>query len=168
MAKEIERKFLVTSDAFKALATPTHYRQGYVPTLNGMTVRIRIAGTQGYVTFKDHAVNLTRHEFEYPIPEEDALQMLDLMCATEDGFEIAERDMQMRGPGDLEGTQQSGLPIKLAIASLAKDGILLSDARSYADLILSRDPKLEHPENAMLNAELRKDKYTVKDYSNIS
>lgn len=93
---------------------------------------------------------------------------IDLMVQTENGFELAEEDMKMRGPGDIEGTQQSGLPIKLAIASLAKDGILLSDARSYADLILSRDPRLESPQNAMLSAELRKDKYTIKDYSNIS
>jgi len=93
---------------------------------------------------------------------------IDLMVQTENGFELAEEDMKMRGPGDIEGTQQSGLPIKLAIASLAKDGILLSDARSYADSVLSRDPKLEAPQNALLVAELRKDKYTVKDFSNIS
>lgn len=60
---------------------PIHYRQGYIPTVNGMTVRVRIAGEQGYVTFKDHAVGFTRHEFEYPIPKADALQMLDLMCS---------------------------------------------------------------------------------------
>jgi len=80
MANEIEHKFLVRSDAFKHLAVGTLYRQGYIPTLNGMTVRIRLAGTQGYITMKDHAVGLTRHEFEYPIPAEEALQMLDLMC----------------------------------------------------------------------------------------
>ena len=72
MAQEIEHKFLVTSDYFKTLGKGTLYRQGYIPTRNGMTVRVRIAGTQGFVTFKDHAVNLTRHEFEYPIPEADA------------------------------------------------------------------------------------------------
>ena len=80
MGKEIEHKYLVKSTAFTELATPTYYRQGYIPTVNGMTVRIRIAGEQGYVTFKDHAVGLTRHEFEYPIPKDEALQMLELMC----------------------------------------------------------------------------------------
>ncbi len=80
MAQEIEHKYLVTSECFKELGQGTLYRQGYIPTRNGMTVRVRIAGKQGFVTFKDHAVNLTRHEFEYPIPEADAIQMLDLLC----------------------------------------------------------------------------------------
>jgi len=93
---------------------------------------------------------------------------IELMVQTENGFELAEEDMKMRGPGDIEGTQQSGLPIKLAIASLAKDGLMLSDARSYADAILSRDPKLETPQNELLRNELRKDKYIIKDYSKIS
>lgn len=98
----------------------------------------------------------------------DALQRLDLMCATENGFDIAEEDMKMRGPGDLEGTQQSGLPINLNIASLARDGILLSEARAYGEKILKADPTLETEENALLARELRKGKYNIKDYSKIS
>ena len=98
----------------------------------------------------------------------EAQQRLDLMCATEDGFEIAEQDMKMRGPGDLEGTQQSGLPISLNIASLAKDGQILTEARLYAERILDADPGLEKPQNAPLVRELRKDKYEIKDYSKIS
>jgi ATP-dependent DNA helicase RecG len=98
----------------------------------------------------------------------ESQKRLDLMCATEDGFEIAEEDMKMRGPGDLEGTQQSGLPISLNIASLARDGVILSDARGYAAHILDLDPALEKPGNAILAAELRKDKYIQKDYSKIS
>ena len=90
------------------------------------------------------------------------------MCTTENGFELAEEDLKMRGPGDLEGTQQSGLPINLSIASLARDGEILSDARTYASHILDRDPSLSLPENAPLAAELRKDKYLTKDYSKIS
>ena len=98
----------------------------------------------------------------------EAQERLDLMCATEDGFEIAEQDMKMRGPGDLEGTQQSGLPISLNIASLAKDGPLLTEARRYAEQILEADPRLENPQNEPLLRELRKDKYEIKDYSKIS
>ena len=98
----------------------------------------------------------------------EAQQRLDLMCQTEDGFEIAEQDMKMRGPGDLEGTQQSGLPISLNIASLARDGALLSDARAYANQVLDADPTLSEPRNAPLLRELRKDKYEIKDYSKIS
>lgn len=98
----------------------------------------------------------------------ESRRRLELMCATENGFDLAEEDMRMRGPGDLEGTQQSGLPIELSIASLAHDGQLLQDARSYAEHVLAHDPALESPENQLLAAELRKDKYAVRDYSKIS
>lgn len=98
----------------------------------------------------------------------ESQRRIDLLCSTEDGFVLAEEDMKMRGPGDLEGTQQSGLPISLNIASLAKDGQLLSDARHYAEQILSKDPLLEDPINTRLVGELRKDKYEIKDYSKIS
>ena len=98
----------------------------------------------------------------------ESQKRLDMMCSTEDGFVLAEEDMKMRGPGDLEGTQQSGLPISLNIASLARDGLILSDARTYADHILDLDPSLERPENALLSAELHRDKYAIRDYSQIS
>ena len=81
MAKEIEHKFLVRDNSYRTLAEGKLYRQGYIPTVNGMTVRVRIAGDQAFLTFKDHAVGLSRHEFEYPIPMDDALQLLDLMCS---------------------------------------------------------------------------------------
>ena len=74
----------------------------------------------------------------------------------------------MRGPGDLEGTQQSGLPVSLKLASLAKDGRLLSEARACAQKVLDADPGLSSPRNALLAEELRKDKYQIKDYSRIS
>ncbi len=89
MGMEIERKFLVRSDRFKEEAAQAagcngdagvYYRQGYVPTLNGTTVRIRIAGDKGFITIKDRAVGFSRHEFEYSIPREEAEQMLELMC----------------------------------------------------------------------------------------
>ena len=98
----------------------------------------------------------------------EAIQRLELMCSTENGFEIAEEDMKMRGPGDLEGTQQSGLPISLNISSLAKDGQILSEARAYAQKVLDEDPTLDSPKNARLLHELRKEKYQIKDYSRIS
>ena len=98
----------------------------------------------------------------------ESQKRIDLLCATDNGFEIAEEDMKMRGPGDLEGTQQSGLPIALNIASLSKDGLLLAQARDYAQKVLNNDPGLEFPVNRLLAAELRKDKYNIKDYSKIS
>ena len=98
----------------------------------------------------------------------ESQKRLDLLCATENGFELAEEDLKLRGPGDLEGTQQSGLPISLNIASLAKDGLILSDARGYAQHILDQDPGLAAVKNAPLAAELQRDKYVTKDYSQIS
>ena len=74
----------------------------------------------------------------------------------------------MRGPGDLEGTQQSGLPISLNIASLARDGIILNTARDWADSVLKDDPALTADKNQLLRKELRKEKYQIKDYSKIS
>ena len=99
---------------------------------------------------------------------EESRKRIDLLCQTEDGFVLAEEDMKMRGPGDLEGTQQSGLPIELTIASLAKDGTILSDAREYASHILEQDPDLSQLKNRQLALELRKDKYFRQDYSKIS
>ena len=98
----------------------------------------------------------------------ESQKRLALLCATENGFELAEEDLKMRGPGDLEGTQQSGLPISLNIASLAKDGLILADARNYASLILEADPTLSEERNALLAAELRRDKYLTDDFSRIS
>ena len=93
---------------------------------------------------------------------------LEFLCGTENGFDLAEEDMKMRGPGDLEGTQQSGLPINLNIASLAKDGMILQAARGYAERVLAEDPTLEQPQNRLLRIELSKGKYDIKDYSKIS
>jgi ATP-dependent DNA helicase RecG len=98
----------------------------------------------------------------------DSQKRLDLLVATENGFELAEEDMKLRGPGDLEGTMQSGLPIALNIASLAKDGLILNDARGYAQHILEQDPTLSAEKNAPLAHELQRDKYQTKDYSRIS
>ena len=113
----------------------------------------------------DESYCILVHDFK---TSKEARARLELMCNTNDGFEIAEEDMKMRGPGDLEGTQQSGLPIKLGIASLAKDGLMLNEARVYADKVLEADPKLELPVNKLLAEELRKGKYDIKDYSKIS
>lgn len=104
---------------------------------------------------------------DYKVSRESQ-ERLELMCRTENGFEIAEEDLKMRGMGDLAGTQQSGLPITLNIASLAQDGILLGQARAYAQKVLDADPTLSEPVNASLARELRKDKYVVRDYSQIS
>lgn len=95
----------------------------------------------------------------------ESRKRLDLMCETENGFEIAEEDMKMRGPGDLDGTMQSGLPVSLKIASLASDGGMLAQARSYAEMVLERDPTLTLERNALLAAGVGEE---IRDYSKIS
>ncbi len=91
----------------------------------------------------------------YKLAEETRKRM-EIMVRTTDGFEIAEADMKIRGPGDLEGTQQSGLPFDLKIASLSKDGRILQIARDLAQEILDSDPALEKPENQILTRQLTK------------
>ncbi|MEI6276261.1 MAG: ATP-dependent DNA helicase RecG [Prolixibacteraceae bacterium] len=84
----------------------------------------------------------------------ESRQRLQTMVATNDGFEIAEADMRLRGPGDLEGTQQSGLAFDLRISNLAKDGQILQYARDKAEEILDADPLLDNPENNILIRQL--------------
>ena len=79
---------------------------------------------------------------------------MDIMVATNDGFRIAETDLQLRGPGDLEGTQQSGLPFDLHIANLSTDGQLLELARQAAKEILDADPLLEDERNRIYKRQL--------------
>ncbi len=92
---------------------------------------------------------------DYKMSEETRKRM-NIMTATTDGFEIAEADMKLRGPGDLEGTQQSGLPFSLRIASLSRDSQLLQYARKIAEDILDDDPVLEKPESIMLKKQVAK------------
>lgn len=80
MATEIERKFLVKSEEWRTLGTGTIYRQGYITTKKGTTVRVRLAGNQGYLTIKGKSEGISRAEYEYPIPREDAQEMLDNLC----------------------------------------------------------------------------------------
>ena len=93
---------------------------------------------------------------------------MEIMVRTNDGFEISEADLQLRGPGDLEGTQQSGLPFELKIANLAQDGKMLEIARRTAMEILDEDPKLEKTENYILTAQLRKLKTNTLNWGVIS
>jgi CYTH domain-containing protein len=80
MGLEIERKFLVKGTDWRLHATGTHYRQGYLSTNPERSVRVRLIQDQGYLTIKGLTVNATRAEYEYPIPAEDASEMLDNLC----------------------------------------------------------------------------------------
>ena len=129
----------------------------------GLSQLHQLRGRVGRGSEKSYCVLMTGHKLS-----KESKHRIELMCATENGFELAEEDMKMRGPGDLEGTQQSGLPISLNIASLAKDGLILNAARDCADAVLREDPTLHADHNQLLRNELRKDKYQIKDYSKIS
>jgi ATP-dependent DNA helicase RecG len=98
----------------------------------------------------------------------DSRLRLETMVRTSDGFEIAETDLKLRGPGDIEGTQQSGLGVELRIAHLGHDGAILQLARDTATAILSDDPHLTKPENALLPRGLSKLKDTEFDWREIS
>lgn len=98
----------------------------------------------------------------------ESRKRLETMVRTNDGFEISEVDLQLRGPGDLEGTQQSGLGIQLNIANLGKDGEILRIARNMASDVLDDDPRLGKNENQLLLYHLQRMKNTEFDWSSIS
>lgn len=98
----------------------------------------------------------------------ESRKRMNLMTQTNDGFEIAEADLQLRGPGDLEGTQQSGIPFNLKIASLSKDGQLLEMARNVASDLLKNDPLLSKDENKILAYQLKKMKTNNVNWGVIS
>lgn len=80
MGKETERKFLVTGTGYRKPAEATHYHQGFLSTRKERVVRVRIAGDDAYLTIKGITRGATRKEFEYPIPKDDALEMLEELC----------------------------------------------------------------------------------------
>ena len=93
---------------------------------------------------------------------------LQIMTETNDGFEIAEADLKLRGPGDLEGTQQSGIAFNLHLANLARDGQLVQMARDTAAFVLDADPELQASENALLLHHLKELREKHRDWSQIS
>jgi len=98
----------------------------------------------------------------------DARNRLHTMVSTTDGFIIAEADLKLRGPGDIDGTQQSGAPFDLRIASLATDGQLLQLARDAALTILTEDPGLNQPNNILLKNKILEQSTKEIDWGKIS
>ena len=97
----------------------------------------------------------------------DTKKRIETMVRTNNGFEIAEVDLQLRGPGDIGGTRQSGA-IDLMIADLSKDGEILKVARETAVSILNEDPNLEHDKNAMIRDQVRQQKKDTTNWARIS
>ena len=129
----------------------------------GLSQLHQLRGRVGRGSEKSYCILMTGNRLS-----KESRHRIELMCATENGFELAEEDMKMRGPGNLEGTRQSGLPVDLKIASLAKDGLILNEARRCAQALLEKDPTLSQPSHRLLAEEISKDKYRMEDYSRIS
>ena len=99
---------------------------------------------------------------------DDTRKRIDIMCDTNDGFQIAEADLKLRGPGDLEGTQQSGMAFDLKIADIARDGQIVQMARDEAQRIIDDDPECRKNEYQLLWQRLAQLRKTNIDWSAIS
>ena len=117
----------------------------------GLSQLHQLRGRVGRGADQSFCILLTRYELS-----EVTRKRLSIMTQTNDGFIIAEEDLKLRGPGDIDGTQQSGIPFDLKIANLAKDGQILSLARDIAREVLDDDPLLQKQENFILSEQLRK------------
>ncbi|MFZ5941623.1 MAG: ATP-dependent DNA helicase RecG [Bacteroidota bacterium] len=99
---------------------------------------------------------------------DEARKRIETMVRTNDGFEIAEEDLRLRGPGDIEGTQQSGIPFNLKIAHLGRDTQILELARRFAEKILDNDPELAREENYIFRQHVKKSGRAPVDWGKIS
>ena len=99
---------------------------------------------------------------------DDTRKRIDIMCQTNDGFRIAEADLKLRGPGDLEGTQQSGMAFDLKIADIARDGQLVQMAREEAQKVIEDDPLCQSEKYQLLWNRLRELRKTNVDWAAIS
>ncbi len=129
----------------------------------GLSQLHQLRGRVGRGAEQSYCILLTRIEMS-----KDTRKRMDIMVATNDGFRIAEADLQLRGPGDLEGTQQSGLPFELHIASLSTDAQLLEVARQAALEILDADPLLEDMHNRIYKQRLDYLRITAGNWGEIS
>jgi len=111
----------------------------------GLSQLHQLRGRVGRGAEQSYCILMTSHKLS-----SDAKTRLETMVRTRDGFEIAEVDLKLRGPGDLMGTQQSGV-LNLRIADIVKDTEILKIARSYAFQVLKNDPSLSLPENLPIN-----------------
>jgi len=129
----------------------------------GLSQLHQLRGRVGRGADQSYCILLTKLELS-----KETRQRMDIMVATNDGFRIAEADLQLRGPGDLEGTAQSGLPFDLHIASLSTDGQILELARRAAGEILDQDPTLDDQRNRIYKRRLDILRQEVHNWGEIS
>lgn len=129
----------------------------------GLSQLHQLRGRVGRGGDQSYCVLMTKHKIA-----KETRRRLEIMTSTTDGFVIAEADMKMRGPGDIEGTQQSGTPFDLKIADLAHDGQIVQMARDAAERLLDSDPVLTHHENSAFLSEMLEIQRRTVDWSRIS
>jgi ATP-dependent DNA helicase RecG len=129
----------------------------------GLSQLHQLRGRVGRGADQSYCILVTNYKLS-----EETRKRLEIMVQTNDGFEIAEADLKLRGPGDLEGTQQSGIAFDLKIADLARDGQLLQYVRNIAQEIVDNDPDGINPENEVLWRQLRSLRKTNVNWALIS
>ena len=129
----------------------------------GLSQLHQLRGRVGRGADKSYCILVSKYEIA-----NDTRKRLEIMTHTTDGFKIAEADMQMRGPGDIEGTQQSGIAFNLKIANLASDGLLISVTREAAKEVIDDDPNFTKPENKIVELQLQERFSKSIDWSRIS
>ncbi len=116
----------------------------------GLSQLHQLRGRVGRGADQSYCILMSRHQLA-----KDTRHRLEVMTATNDGFLIAEEDMKLRGPGDMEGTMQSGTPFNLKIANLATDGLFVQEARDEAQALLNEDFELATPDGQLVARQLR-------------
>ena len=129
----------------------------------GLSQLHQLRGRVGRGADQSYCILVTNYKLS-----EETRKRIDIMCQTNDGFQIAEADLKLRGPGDLEGTQQSGIAFDLKIADIARDGQIVQLARDEAQKIIDADPTCDSPEHAMLWNRLRELRKTDINWAAIS
>jgi ATP-dependent DNA helicase RecG len=129
----------------------------------GLSQLHQLRGRVGRGAKQSYCILVTGYELA-----KDTRRRIQIMTETNDGFEIAEEDLKLRGPGDLEGTQQSGVAFDLKLANLARDGQLVQLARDTAANVLDADPQQRLPENQILWNRLKELNQKDEDWSRIS
>jgi ATP-dependent DNA helicase RecG len=129
----------------------------------GLSQLHQLRGRVGRGADQSYCILVTNHKMS-----EETRKRIDIMCDTNDGFRIAEADLKLRGPGDLEGTQQSGMAFDLKIANLAQDGQLIQMARDEAQRIIDDDPTCQNVKYEILWNRLRELRKTNINWAAIS
>ena len=129
----------------------------------GLSQLHQLRGRVGRGADQSYCILVTKPELA-----EDTRKRINIMCDTNDGFLIAEADLKLRGPGDLEGTQQSGMAFDLKIADIARDGQLVQLARDEAQRIIDDDPQCQKAVYNLLWQRLQQLRKTLENWSAIS